>query len=297
MSHNKKGLSRDIPAAIRRTIRQQSHFACVKCGYIRGDYAHIDPSFNEASEHDSDRICLLCSNCHKSFDSGYYDASYILECYEACKNGHPPAKHGLDFLLRGPSIRICFGENEFESPRSIIDVDGVSHFSVQVQDGIPLINANFQDELGSYLMIEDNIIVSGQDLYDIVFKGANVSVWREKRNQVVSLTLQQPDWITIDRLKFRLGDMAIQVENGFLMVESNVSGLINQLELHGFSSRASDKVISVDSRQYNLDAPAFSVKMVGGEGLEIVGSGIRICQGGVFWVKSFVLNRKTQIRP
>jgi hypothetical protein len=61
---NKHGLSRDIPAHIRATIRKTDGYGCVNCGNIFIQYEHIDPLFCDAEEHDPDNMTLLCSGCH-----------------------------------------------------------------------------------------------------------------------------------------------------------------------------------------------------------------------------------------
>ena len=61
---NKYGLSRAIPAQIKREVRQRCGFGCVVCGAGIIQYEHVEPEFHEAESHDADKIALLCPQCH-----------------------------------------------------------------------------------------------------------------------------------------------------------------------------------------------------------------------------------------
>src|SRR5262245_15357441 len=63
-NRNRQGLSRDIPADVARTVRQQCGFGCVICGRLPYAYDHFDPEFVDATVHKADGIALLCFNHH-----------------------------------------------------------------------------------------------------------------------------------------------------------------------------------------------------------------------------------------
>jgi hypothetical protein len=64
MKKNRHGLSRNIPAEVKRTIRQRSGFGCVICGFAICHYEHVDPEFLDAREHNADCMTLLCGRCN-----------------------------------------------------------------------------------------------------------------------------------------------------------------------------------------------------------------------------------------
>lgn len=70
MAKNKHGLSRDIPAAVKRQLRQEAGFGCVVCGMAIGTYEHIDPEFHDAKSHDPARMAFLCHQCHGKVTRG-----------------------------------------------------------------------------------------------------------------------------------------------------------------------------------------------------------------------------------
>lgn len=78
---NKYGLSRYIPAEVRREVRQRSKFGCVlcRCGFYQ--YEHIDPTFEDATEHDPDYICCLCGACHDLITRGHFSKEAIKLAY------------------------------------------------------------------------------------------------------------------------------------------------------------------------------------------------------------------------
>ena len=57
---NTYGLSRYIPAAVKKEIRRRCGFGCVICGNAIITYEHIDPPFAIARTHDPKRMTLLC---------------------------------------------------------------------------------------------------------------------------------------------------------------------------------------------------------------------------------------------
>src|SRR5829696_2127648 len=84
---NQFGLSRKIPAPIARKIRQDCGFGCIVCGCIFVEYAHIDPAFADAKQHNPAKIKLMCNGCHGKFDSGLLAKERIDQAIEkpACK--------------------------------------------------------------------------------------------------------------------------------------------------------------------------------------------------------------------
>jgi hypothetical protein len=74
---NKFGLSRDIPDPIQRIVRQRSGFGCVICGCAIYTYEHIDPTFEEATEHNPDNMTLLCGTCHSYVTKGIWSKDKV----------------------------------------------------------------------------------------------------------------------------------------------------------------------------------------------------------------------------
>lgn len=83
---NKYGLSRQIPEAVKRQVRQQCGFGCVICGLGIIQYEHVDPEFHEAKVHDPSRMTLLCPRCHSKVTNKMWSKQKVKE---AMKNPKP----------------------------------------------------------------------------------------------------------------------------------------------------------------------------------------------------------------
>lgn len=51
---NQFGLSRDIPEAVKRQVRQRDGFGCIICGSAIIEYEHFEPEFHAAKFHSVD---------------------------------------------------------------------------------------------------------------------------------------------------------------------------------------------------------------------------------------------------
>ena len=60
---NQHGLSRNIPAEVRRVLRAEAGFGCVKCGRAFAEYEHIEPEFASAREHAPKDMALCERTC------------------------------------------------------------------------------------------------------------------------------------------------------------------------------------------------------------------------------------------
>lgn len=76
---NKYGLSRDIPADVKRAVRQACGYGCIICGAAIVEYEHVDPPFPEAREHDPRAIALLCPQCHAKVTRGFLAKQTVKE--------------------------------------------------------------------------------------------------------------------------------------------------------------------------------------------------------------------------
>ena len=57
---------RQVPAAIRRLLRQEAGFGCCKCGNPLLEYHHIRP-WHEVRTHNPDDMIALCPTCHDTY--------------------------------------------------------------------------------------------------------------------------------------------------------------------------------------------------------------------------------------
>ena len=70
------GLTRNIPAAIKRGVRKNSGFSYVICSNPFCTYEHITQEIKTATEHNSDHICLQCRTCHGEITVGRHPKDF-----------------------------------------------------------------------------------------------------------------------------------------------------------------------------------------------------------------------------
>ncbi|HGE6483872.1 TPA: HNH endonuclease [Klebsiella variicola] len=166
---NKHGLKRYIPADIRRKIRQDAGYGCVMCGKVFTDYEHIEPEFNNAREHDPEKMTLLCKGCHDDVTDKRISKRKVWLAKE-----NPFTKKNK--LVKGildpdtDEMKLKIGSLISIGASIVIIVHGkpLFWFSVPETSGEPLyLNAIFSDDKGIIAYIEDNIfhgVVASQDI-------------------------------------------------------------------------------------------------------------------------------------
>jgi hypothetical protein len=117
---NKHGLTRDIPLAVKREVRQRSRFGCVVCGLFLYDYEHFDPPFEDAEEHSPDGICLLCPNHHRRSSRPALPKAEIAKAYRNPKALSRGYAHDADFAALRRPLMVRLGHVVFIDPRAMI---------------------------------------------------------------------------------------------------------------------------------------------------------------------------------
>ena len=118
---NGYGLTRAVPAPIKREVRQRCGFGCVVCGSAVYDYEHFDPEFKDAHEHSAAGIALLCPTDHKKKERGLLSED---EYRHAIQNPHA-LTHGYaftDWSMADFSPQILIGSFTFTGGTSILQV-------------------------------------------------------------------------------------------------------------------------------------------------------------------------------
>ena len=216
---NKYGLTRDIPAEVKREVRRECGFGCVICGLAIVQYHHFDPPFQEARTHNSAGIVLLCGGCHQKSD-GFWSASKVATARRnpiTFKNGY--ARDAFD--LRSPFV-LRIGSSSFENVSTIVRThEGERWFVIEEPEaeGAPVrLSVVFFDKNGHLsLEIQENEwrCFSGQ--WDTEVEGRTIIVRRGPRDLALELVAEPPHGINLTRLAMQQGALGIYVErNGRL---------------------------------------------------------------------------------
>jgi hypothetical protein len=213
-SSNKHGLSRDIPADVRRDVRRACGFGCVTCGLPIYQYEHFDPPFAEAREHRVDGIALLCGSCHDAKTRGLWSAEKIAEARKAPVTFRKGAGRQA-FDLASP-LRIRVGSSYAENTSAIVKThEGEQWFSMEPPElpGAPvMVTAHFFDSNGApSLSIEANAWSPALDQWDTEFEGKTIRVRRAARVIALELSAMPPNGLMIVRLDMERRGVRIRI--------------------------------------------------------------------------------------
>lgn len=226
---NKFGLSRNIPAAIRKTIRHACGYGCVICGNAIYEYEHIDPVFAEAREHDPEKITLLCGRCHSEVTRGFRSKDHVKRAREDpyCKQ-QGTSQFELDIASDGHFI-VKVGQTEFVNPKRIIEINGEEILAISAPERLgtpPRITAQFFDRNGIRVAhIEKNHWHGSTDAFDIEAIGGYFKIRSAERLIDLFLRVNPPNSIEIEKLELYYDNTIISgsSQDGFTVKTRNSS--------------------------------------------------------------------------
>ena len=230
---NRHGLARDIPEPIKLIIRQSSGFGCVVCGLGFYDYEHVDPEFNDATEHDPNRITLLCPNHHGDVTRNRLPKS------EITRHMLNPAalKAGFSFgplYYSGGDITVTMGDSVFTNVPYPIAVGGIPMISITPpeEDGPIQISAIMASTDGSpMLTIIKNEWRASVSKWDINTVGNRVTIRNGARNIGLRFRNDPGEGIVFERARIGFAGLRLDVgENGSLKF-----GMVGTSEFQEFS--------------------------------------------------------------
>lgn len=199
---NIHGLSRTIPKAIKRQIRQECGFGCVTCGLGIATYEHIDPPFADAREHDPSKIAFLCGSCHDRVTRGVWSKEKVKADRSDpwCIRNH----HCHDaFDVSEPNPVIWAGPNEILNMNRILSVDDDVILSLQPPDqrgGPYSISGEFYDDDGNLLFrIDRNEWIGRIENWDIETVGRTIVIRTGPGKIALRITALPPKGIIIER--------------------------------------------------------------------------------------------------
>ena len=207
---NRHGLSRTIPSAVKRVVRQRCGFGCVICGLSLYDYEHFDPDFKDAKEHNEKGITLLCMQCNQKRRRGVLSVETVAKA-----SGSPKSKQqGFSneaFDFGSEPIEIQFAGVFFKNCDHLIRVGTISILSLSnpEEEGSPyLISGRFGDETGAAtLKIENNIWSVGADNWDVECVGSRITIRKGPGDIVLVLKSEPPYRLIVERLNMEFEGM------------------------------------------------------------------------------------------
>jgi hypothetical protein len=221
MTVNVYGLSRTIPAEVKRLVRQRCGFGCVICGLGIVQYEHVDPEFKDARTHDPDCIALLCPQCHAKVTTRMWSKARVKLAMRSpkCKQvGY--TREFFDFIEDHPMIR--FGGVLLRNCPTPIQVAGYPLFSIkppESPDAPFLLSGMFTDANGNVsLVIEDNEWQAFTTAWDIEVQGQSITIRERHRAVHLVLRVNPPRELIVEKLSMSLGGIGFEANGDFLRV-------------------------------------------------------------------------------
>lgn len=234
---NQYGLSRTIPAQVKREVRKRCGFGCVVCGIAIAQYEHFDPAFVDAKKHDSSGITLLCASCHDKKTRGIWSVDKIRECNAmpyCITNGR--ARDAFDISSAHPLVIIgsTFWFNSF----NILNIMGESVLKIEapIEDNCPYqLSGSFEDdETGGVLIIDKNEWMPLLGQWDCEVVGRVVTIRKGPRRKVLELEMLPRIGIRIKAVDITFRGAQFYGDNNSFTVKAPDGSAINIDDYPGF---------------------------------------------------------------
>jgi len=257
---NKFGLSRNIPAEVKRSVRQRDGFGCIVCGSAFPQYDHVGIEFKDAKVHSADQIILLCGGCHDLKTRGALSTETLQRHAKSpfCRRvGY--ARGPLDIGIESPEIVI--GTINTTNVSTLIEFEGEPLFTVSPPeaDGEPfLINAKlFGPDEKPMLYIENNVFLLSPSNWDVKVEGQKIEIRCAPGVFYLKMRVEPPRRIVIENLVMAHKQCRIECKEGS---PTTLQNGLKKFEIDA-SANGGDSVICLNSNGLALSS--------GGAGLYI----------------------------
>ncbi|MFA9231483.1 MAG: hypothetical protein ACEQSU_12185 [Microgenomates group bacterium] len=225
MTKNKHGLSRSIPEATKRRIRQDSGFGCVICAQAFTIFEHIFPEYADAKKHDPKNMTLLCHQCAGKHTRKQLSKSTIWET----KKNPKPFQNGfshenLDIGIDSPLIEI--GPIVAKNCKSVLSCGGVSLLSISAPEKIggPFrLSAIFKDIFGKikFEIVENEWRVHN-GVFDIRVVANRTTLLDSDNKTVLQFSIIPPNSLKIEILNITHNGFSVICDHDQLWIETLV---------------------------------------------------------------------------
>lgn len=212
---NEHGLSRTIPSAVKRAVRQKCGFGCVICGSFLVDYDHVDPEFKDAKVHDPTKICLLCIMHHGMKTRGVISTEEVKEAWQNPKALQEQFSRENEFIRIKRPLTVKLGNFVFENPTEILRIAGKTLLSVEdTDDGMIALSGEFYNSKGELVLkIEKNECQASTGNWDVEVVGNKMTI-REKAYHLALTVTASRDLLVFDNITMRYGNVSIESNFG-----------------------------------------------------------------------------------
>jgi hypothetical protein len=229
--HNQHGLSREIPADVRREVRCRAGFGCVVCGSALAQYYHFDPEFIEAREHDPDGIAYLCEHCRAHAGSNGAARRFPLEKLRDSV-AHPKAREAgfsrAEFLMTSLTPTVHLGTMTACNFRHLFRIDGRQVFSIEPPEEprAPFrLQADIINSSGEQIFrVVDNAWEARSGNWYVQCKGRSITIQGEEAE--IHMHLHPPADFCIERIRMRCGKYLFGWDGREMQIETDCNRFI-----------------------------------------------------------------------
>lgn len=179
-----------IPEPMKRELRQEAYFGCVKCGCPIIEYHHIEP-WSKVKKHEKGNLVVLCPNCHREANVGSYYKEKVLEDKLNPINKRIGAVQNKIMLRKLSDVSMKLGGVEFTDVKNVLTVkDTKLIYFNEGKNGEALLNALFfDDSMRLIAMIRDNewIAFLHKDMWDIQYFPGHLKINLESNKVFLDL--------------------------------------------------------------------------------------------------------------
>ncbi|MRT50596.1 hypothetical protein [Raoultella sp. RIT712] len=237
-NENKYGLTRYIDAEKARKIRRDAGYGCVICGVLFTDYEHIDPEFHVASEHDPEKMTLLCGTHH---DDVSYKRLTKQDVWDAKKNPYNKKHKSLYAKInpQGGEASVKFGSNTIGSgDGNNVKINQVAmklygkpilwfENKEQVDSPIQVCAIFYNKNKHPHAYVNRNIFRRQVDECDIEAIGHRIKIRIGLRDIALTLNFEGGEHLVIEYFKMEYIGGSITIDsNGSMFMKNDVGGNI-----------------------------------------------------------------------
>lgn len=181
----------NIPDPMKRQLRQEAYFGCVKCGCPIIEYHHIEP-WSKVKKHEKDNLVVLCPNCHREANVGSYFKEQVIEDKKNPVNKRFRFVQNKIMLRKFSDIKMKLGGVEISGARNILSIYDMKliYFNID-KDGKALLNAVFfDDNMRLIAAIKDNewIAFLYKDMWDIQYSPGHLKINLKEKKVFLDLS-------------------------------------------------------------------------------------------------------------
>lgn len=287
MKKNRYGLSRYIPEDIALEVRRRSKFGCVVCRCAVYQYEHIDPSFAHATKHDPEKICLLCGGCHDKVTRRRLSKESVQAKYLQVMQSNEIRRPFEELDLATQNISVSMSTAKFEHTQNLIQINGRKFLSITPPtegSSFPTLSGIFCDHNGQEtLRITNNVWEGAINAWDIQVVSTQVSIRTANGRTALEFLIEPPDKIKIKELNMYFENCHLICNKDGLLVGRARGKRRTYIGVGNFECGHAKIGVDIDSSFKNIMPRG--LKITGGEGVSLEGTGIRIAVGaGMMYV-------------